>query len=221
MSNKKESLFKSHIFDGVATVETPDSAGETLILKGADLTPLNQGVGFLNADHGKSFGALLGRVISAKPIHKKSDCQTPEQVAHWNRLDGKPFLHVRGEIFSGDPRLPEANAVAAVMDHYKARGLPSPLKLSVEGSVTKRDGKRLVGTRIKGIAVTLVPCLEATSTDLVNVIKSHGADPDSLMKSDQAPSFREVSDQDQLQKAMWLTKIAMQIIEDSRLSKKK
>jgi hypothetical protein len=220
MNNKNEKLAKSHIFDGVASVESPDSTGETLILKGADLTPLNQGAGFLNMEHSKSFSGLLGRVLSAKPIHKKADCQTPEQLSHWSRLE-RPFLHVRGEIFSGDPRLPEANAVAAVMDHYKAKGLPSPIQLSVEGSVTKRDGKRLVGTRIKGIALTLSPAHSDTSTDLVNVIKSHGADPDSLMKSDQAPSFREVSDQDQLQKAMWLTKIAMQIIEDSKASRKK
>lgn len=185
-------LAKSLIVEGVAATEAPDSVGESLILNGADISELNRG--FLNGDHQKSFAHLLGRVVDSKKIYSAGDCETTFQHKEWERLK-RPFLWVKGEIWD-DPAHKEASAVAAIYRHYTARGLDVPVKLSVEGKTLERRGNRLTKTKIRGVALTVVPCNKETSTEVVQFLKSqHVAEGtiDSLMKSqaDARPILRE------------------------------
>lgn len=207
-----ERLFKSSVLiEGVAATEAPDSVGESLNIDGADTSELNNG--FINADHDRKFSSLLGRVIDSKKIYSKDDCSTPFQQKEWERLK-RPYLWIKGEIWD-DPAHKEAAAVAAIYRHYTSQGLPAPIRLSVEGKTLERSGRRLMRTKIKGVAATVVPCNKETSTEVVQFLKSQSVAPatiDTLMKS-QADSrpFIETNEQP-LERIRKLVTIATHII---------
>lgn len=197
-----ERLAKATLIEGVATVEEPDSAKEILVLKGADTSALNNG--FLNVDHKKTMGSVVGRILDHKKIFRKEDCETPKQLEKWEKLQ-KPFLYIRGELWGAPPGRgksyghKEADSIAAIYQYYTEKGEEAPLKLSVEGKILERQGKKLTQTCVKGAAITLAPCVKSTSTEVVDFLKSQNVQQDaidSLMKSshDDSQPFYEIQD---------------------------
>ncbi len=182
-------LQKSTVIEGVATTKDKDSQGEVLDLDGADISTLERGAGFVNSDHSGRFEHLLGRVTYAKKIMKAEDCETPYQVKAWSKLR-RPFLATKMELWDGVGHK-EADAVAAIYQHFVQKGEEPPIKISVEGKVLERDPRNkavLKRTLIKGLALTVQPANQHTMTEIVGMVKSMGAD--ALMKSE-SPAFIE------------------------------
>lgn len=202
-------LRKSTVIEGVATTRDKDSQGEILDLSGADISPLERGAGFVNSDHSGRFEHLLGRVTYAKKINKAEDCETPYQVKAWSKLK-RPFLATKMELWDGVGHK-EADAVAAIYQHYVQKGEEPPIKISVEGKVLERDSKNkavLKRTLIKGLALTVQPANQHTMTEVVGMVKSMGAD--SLMKSE-SPDFIECPDEP-VQRLYQLALVAKQLL---------
>jgi len=211
------SLRKSTVIECVASTSDRDITNEVLDLDGADISPLLEGRGFVNADHRQGFDSLLGRVMEAKKITKMEDCTTPTQIKYWQELQ-RPFLWTKAELWDGVGHK-EADSVASIYKFYSAKNEAPPIKVSVEGKTIQRgpDGK-LSKTQIRGIALTIAPCNRNTRTEVTAINKSVGAD-DSLIKSEdyEVPFFREQS-VEPLQKIYQLAVTARELLREARIS---
>lgn len=154
-------------FDGVATSEHIDSSGEVLWLKGHDISDFNEGKGVFNFEHENSRpDDIIGKVVSAKKIFTKKDCDNDRERKFWD-LTKKPFLYVVGELFD-DELHPGSIALAAMMRHYAKNAEKILVGMSIEGQTLDREGQNLNRTIGRRIAMTLRPCNKACVADILH-----------------------------------------------------
>jgi hypothetical protein len=159
------------VIDGVLGSEAIDSTGETLDVKGCDISTLEEGQGVLNYEHadkkrpGASFIDIVGRILYAKKIYSVDDCDDERQLEYWSKVK-VPYIYIQIELFDSEAH-PGAVALAAVMRHYHKRGLPILVRYSVEGHTLEREGNRLIRTIAKGAASTITP---ANKTSLSGIL---------------------------------------------------
>jgi hypothetical protein len=214
-----DDLKKGLVIETVMSTEDVDSAKERLVIAGADITPLKQGNGFVNSDHDKSFSKLTGRILDAEKIFKAEDCKTPYQHRKWSELK-RPFIWGRLELWDGYGHA-EADSIASIYRFYQAKGEEPPIKTSVEGKrIEKAPDGRLTKTLIKGVALTVVPCNGTTHTQVTDIIKSHGANPDTLIKSQPGSDFIEVVDSNPIERVTELLSVAANLLEAAAKMKK-
>lgn len=181
---------------GIFTVETPDTAGETLIVQNADISELKNGNGLVNTEHiqpnqiekdgvpndFKGFQSVVGRVIDAKKIFGPEDCQTENEKAAWDEMQ-LPLICGHVEIFDDPERNPNAAAAAGIIRAFKDANSEHKLGFSVEGKIVKRsdqDQKVLERTIIRGLALTVKPANHAAK---IKHLVEDGQDP-GLLKSE-------------------------------------
>lgn len=131
---------------GLASTETVDQQGETIIQKGIDLSPIDQRRGIINFDHQKGPENTIGLLDG----YKQSD-------------NG---LFIEGRLFKNHSR---AKAVREIMSSL-GKSDRGRVGLSVEGQVLERDPKNpkvIKKCRINAVAVTLNPVNQSTYADLV------------------------------------------------------
>lgn len=211
-----ETLKKGTVIECIASTDDRDTAGESLDVHGADISPLLEGRGFVNSDHRNDFAHLVGKVHDAKIIKGLSDCSTPSQIKYWNDVK-KPFIWTKAEIWDGHGHK-EADSIASIYKFYMARGEEAPVKVSVEGKTLQRGSNGVLKkTLIKGIALTVAPCNRKTRTEVVQITKSTGADPSTLVKSEghHVPSFIEMSE-DPFQRLYQLAVTARELLRDAK-----
>lgn len=152
------------VIDGIATSEAIDSSGELLELKGLDISDLAEGRGVLNTEHrgddapGYSYLDIIGRIIYAKKIYKRDDCENSRQQKYWD--DCKlPYLYIKCELFDSaeDGDHAAAKAAAAMIRHYSRRGLPVLIRYSVEGSTLVMENKTIKAAIARRVAATIRP----------------------------------------------------------------
>lgn len=137
---------------GLASTEKPDRQGETLIQKGIDLTPIQQGQGYLNFDHLSGPENLVGTID--------------------NYRQSQEGLYVEGRLFKEHDK---AKAIHQIMSSL-GKSDKGRIGLSVEGRVLERDAKNpkiIKKCQIKNVAITFSPVNTDTYADLV---KSMGSD---------------------------------------------
>lgn len=133
--------------EGVASVEEPDLAGETVILAGMDLSYLlNRG--YFNDNHAKTTDGKVGVPTEA--------AVTP---------DG---LKVKGFLFD----TPRAQGIIDLATALQKSGSNRRLGFSVEGKTLQRDGKIVKRSWIKDIAITAEPVNPHTYLDVVKSISA-------------------------------------------------
>ena len=151
--------------DGISASEHLDSSGEVLKIDGHDISDLNDGKGVINWEHNNdSSEDIIGAVIFAKKIKKKSDCDDERQEMFWEACK-VPFVYIIAELFD-DEEHPGAVAAAAMIRYYKNRGLKVLAGFSVEGATLDKEDnvlKRSVGRRV---ALTLRPCNKSAISDV-------------------------------------------------------
>ncbi len=151
--------------DGIASSEHLDSSGEVLKIDGHDISDLIEGKGVLNWEHNNdSSEDIVGAIIFAKKIKKKSDCDNEREEMFWDACK-VPFVYIIAELFD-DEEHPGAVAAAAMIRFYKNRGMKVLAGFSVEGAtLDKQDNilKRSVGRRV---ALTLRPCNKSAISDV-------------------------------------------------------
>lgn len=135
--------------EGVASVETPDLANETVILNGMDLSYFTRR-GFFNDNHDKTTGGKIGVPTEAKIVREGPVSK----------------LHVKGYLLD----TPRAAQVVQVADALKGAGGDRRLGFSVEGKVLHRDGKIIAKSWLKDIAITAEPYHPDSYCDIVKSI---------------------------------------------------
>jgi len=131
---------------GLASTETVDQQGETIIQKGIDLSPIEQKRGIINFDHQKGPENTIGLLDG----YKQSD-------------NG---LFIEGRLFKNHSK---AKAVYEIMSSL-GKSDKGRVGLSVEGKILERDRlnpKIIQKCQINAVAVTLNPVNSGTYADLV------------------------------------------------------
>lgn len=147
---------------GIAATEDIDTSGEVLSIDGCNLDTIEDGRGYLNWEHSGNEDNgenIVGKVLRMKKILSKEDCETPKQLYFFEKCRNRPYLYMEGELFD-DPDAPHPGAlcIASIIRYGQKTGEEMQLGLSVEGSTHTRDGNKLIGTIIKGVALTIKPC---------------------------------------------------------------
>lgn len=171
--------------DGIVGAQNKDSQGETLDIKGADISDLEAGRGLWNDNHTGGFVNTLGRITSAKKVFKAEDCDTDRQKYYWNKVKA-PFIYAKGYLFNKDKDHIPARATAAVIKSIYKDDCPLKIKASVEGGILERsekDPSHLSRTKIRRIALTFVPANHSTLVEPISLQKSNDPEDKELIKS--------------------------------------
>lgn len=181
-------LKKNVLMSGIFSVETPDTAGEVLDVKGADISDLQTGKATLNTEHinpddadksemhkdeegkdsddFKGFQSVVGRVVNAKKIFSDADCEDDRELHAWKSYQ-KPMIYGTVEIWDGPDATDNARAAASIARMFSKSKEGPQLGLSVEGATIKREGNYLKETVIKKMALTMKPANRSATIDIV------------------------------------------------------
>ena len=143
---------------GLASTDNIDKQGESIIQKGIDLSPVDDGKGILNWDHNNSPENIIG-VLDG---YQKTD-------------DG---LYVNGRLFKNHAR---AKAVHEIMDSL-SKGDQGRMGMSVEGKILERDPKDhtvIKKCQIRAVALTMNPVNTDTHCDIAKSLNTADLDFDS------------------------------------------
>ena len=129
---------------------------------------------------------LVGKILKAKKIFSKDDCEGERELYFWNKCKA-PYLYVMGELL--DDYTASAKECAGQMAYSRDNPDQHPLLgFSIEGSEIPNTRKGMVITRSIGRKVTLTqsPCNSMCVAEIYNSPeqKSQIADDfDSIFKS--------------------------------------
>jgi hypothetical protein len=127
---------KPWIVKGFASVEIPDLDDEVLLVKGMDISFMENG-GLMNWNHMKGAAYVIGEITKAQKILDK----TP------------PRLYVEGELYKNQQEARNVYNLMKAIPESSSR----KMKMSIEGSARHRVGKRIVKSIMRNVALTMQP----------------------------------------------------------------
>jgi hypothetical protein len=176
----------STFVDGIGQCQVLDKSGELVDLKGHDITSLDKS-GTITWEHkSDSPAALVGKILKAKKIFSKEDCENERQLYFWNKCK-TPYLYVMGELL--DDYTASAKECAGQMKYSRDNPDKAPLLgFSIEGSELPGTRKGPIITRSIGRKITLTqsPCNSACIAEIYEVPEQKSQvkdDFDSIFKS--------------------------------------
>jgi hypothetical protein len=142
--------------DGRAGSSDLDSSGEILDVEGADIADLIEGKGVFNWEHSANADDVVGKILYAKKIYKRDDCDNARQERYWD-LSKKPYIYIIGELFDDEDNV-GAVAIASMIRYAIKNEEKLLIGYSVEGATLKRDDNVLKRSVIRKVAITLKSC---------------------------------------------------------------
>lgn len=157
------------ILDGVGGSEAWDSSGEKLEVAGADIDDVPAGTCLLNWEHGdpdeQGPSAIVGKVIFAKKIYERSDCENDRQRHYWDQTK-LPFIYIVCRLFDDAGHRQAQNLAAIIRDAVK-HGELQVCRFSVEGHTLRREGQVLKETLVRRWAITVKPANKSSLAGIV------------------------------------------------------
>lgn len=128
--------------EGLASTPSEDQQGEVVLVKGLDLSYLDQGKGTFNWNHfgDKDPSSVIGLITN-----------------HNRTPDGE--LYVKGRLLK---HLPKAQACYNLMKALDAEGESRRMGMSIEGKVLHRQNKVIYKAWVKAVALTMDPVNQDT-----------------------------------------------------------
>ena len=154
--------------DGVAQCQVIDKSGEVVDLKGHDITSLAKTGTFTWEHQAGTPATLVGKILKAKKIFSKDDCESDRELYFWNKVKC-PYLYVMGELL--DDYTASARECAGQMRYSKDNPDKQPLLgFSIEGSEIPNTRKGMVITRsiARKVTLTQAPCNSACVAEIYN-----------------------------------------------------
>ena len=148
----------STFIDGIGQCQVLDKSGELVDLKGHDITSLDKTGTFTWEHQINTPATLVGKILKAKKIFSKDDCENERELYFWNKCKN-PYLYVMGELL--DDYTASAKECAGQMKYSKDKPGQAPLLgFSVEGSEIPNTRKGMIITRsiARKITLTQSPC---------------------------------------------------------------
>jgi hypothetical protein len=160
--NKKHGTF----LHGIAASEHLDSSGERIIISGVDISSLTT-EGVINWEHeSKTASCIVGKILEAKKILKKDDCETEHHKYFWNKVK-MPYIYVAAELFDQVGHK-EAENVAAMLRYDKNLNKDETkalINFSIEGSRLGREGSNITKCIARKVTATIHPCNKAAHAE--------------------------------------------------------
>jgi hypothetical protein len=159
------------IIDGIFASQALDSSAEVLDIEGADISTLAQD-GVLNWEHrgdqapGASPNDIVGKVVYAKKIFKREDCENERQAKFYDTVK-LPIIYGIARL-ADEAGHPGAVAAAAFIRDQIAHKEPLVLRFSIEGSTLHKDGNKLTSTVCRRVALTAKPCNRSAISDVLH-----------------------------------------------------
>lgn len=149
------------LLDGVFASEAIDSSGESISIKGLDISTFDEGKGLANWEHKDSSGdsngqEIVGKVVYARKIYNEDDCLDDRQKLFWKRTK-LPFLYGVIRLYDGAGH-DGAKAIAASIRDSVANSEPIVIGFSIEGATLQREGNKLKSTVARLVALTTKSC---------------------------------------------------------------
>lgn len=159
--SKESKIKKGTIIHGIAASEHLDSSGERIEIKGIDISSLTRD-GVFNYEH-KSEGStqIVGKILEAKKIYSKSDCENEAQEYFWNKIK-TPYLYVSGELFDkvGHSGAKDVAAMLKYDDQNKENrnDVKKLINFSIEGQKLDKKGSVIKKCIARKVSITITPC---------------------------------------------------------------
>lgn len=188
------------VFWGCAASQAIDSSGESLDIKGVDISDFENSVAQLNwehinpednkeDEHGQKRAPALeivGRVLTGYKVFGLEDCKNEFDRRQWAKTK-LPFVAVFCRLYDGAGH-PGAKNIAAIMRDHHANGEKILARLSIEGSTLDREEgnkSHITSSVARMLAITTKPCNRTCDVDLV-------ADPQAPMGFDKNPVEKDL-----------------------------
>lgn len=159
------------LLDGVFASEAIDTSGEILDIKGCDISTLAE-EGVANFEHrgggdeaGHSALDIVGKIIYARKVFGPEDCENDRQLQFWKELE-LPFIYGVVRLFDGAGH-ESAKAIAAAVRDHVANNEKLLVRWSIEGSTMKQEGKRLLESVARRVAITWKPANRSANSGLL------------------------------------------------------
>ena len=175
---------------GVFSSEAIDKTGESVDIKGMDISALESGKALANFEHKNDDPSnYLGRISYVRKAYSLEDCKNETEKRMFREAGNVPLLFGAVELFD-DEEHPGATALAKMLTHYKKKGLSIPIGFSVEGATLERDGNYLKKTVGRQVSITLKPANASCQAEiLASLSKSESDFLQSLSnKEDRSPN---------------------------------
>jgi hypothetical protein len=184
------------LLHGIACSESIDSSGEKLMMNGLDISTFVP-MGVANFEHSsKEASQIVGKVLEAKKIFSKEDCETEGHLYFWE-ISKVPFLYSIVELFddTGHSGAQDVAAMAKWQEKLFEQGkidfktIFPVVGWSIEGStLEKQSDGRITSSLAKKVSVTVAPCHKRAYVRVYNPEKS-AKKPENRQKSDK---FKEI-----------------------------
>lgn len=145
---------------GVGSTSDLDSSGERIEIKGIDISSLMLD-GVINFEHKNDNATqIVGKVLEAKKILEKKDCENKAHEYFWEKVGKKPYLYIAAVLFDGQGHSGAKDAVAMMnfdklTDKEQTR---HTIGFSIEGSRLEKDGSVIKKCVARKITITNLPC---------------------------------------------------------------
>lgn len=166
--------------DGIGSSQTIDTAGEIVDLKGLDISSLVGSV--FNWEHErKEPSQIVGKILEAKKIYSKEDCENDRHLLYWNRCQ-LPFLYVMGRLLD-DKKASSKEVAALFKDDAEHPNEADMVGFSVEGSKVEKVGAVITRSIARKVTITQIPANKTCIAEMLPEKKDKN-DIDSLFKGE-------------------------------------
>ena len=163
-------MSKNTTIDGIAASEHLDSSGESLSIKGMDISSLGGPDSILNWEHGSKDrpNQVVGKVTFAKKIMKEEDAKSKREKHYWNKVK-KPFVYIKAELFDGLGHSGAQDVAAMLKYKNKDKGEDSRLVVgfSIEGGKMEKNGMVVTKSIARDVAITVKPCNKVCDAEVI------------------------------------------------------
>lgn len=145
---------------GIAASEHLDSSGERILVKGIDISSLTKD-GVFNWEHkNENSSQIVGKILEAKKILKKEDCENEAHKYFWEKTGGTPYVYVAGELFDhvGHTASQDVAAMLKYDKNLNKDETKALINFSIEGSRLGKSGSVITKCIARKVTVTITPC---------------------------------------------------------------
>lgn len=145
---------------GIACSSHLDSSGERIDIEGVDISSLTKDGAFNYEHDSKSPSSIVGKILEAKKIIKRSDCENDHHKYFWDKIK-MPFIYCAGELLDGVGHK-EASEVAAMVRYDQQEPINKDTKklinFSIEGNRVEKQGAVITKCIARRVSITGTPC---------------------------------------------------------------
>lgn len=165
---------------GIATSQALDSSGERIIIDGVDISSLVDGNGgVFNYEHKSDTSSqIVGKILEAKKILKRSDCTNDDHRYFWDKIK-IPFVYVSGELFDAVDHSGAKDVAAMLQYDEKNKDKKRQLiNFSIEGSRLEKRGSEITKCIARKVTITLTPCNHTAYAEMKSAKQDGNEDSD-------------------------------------------